>query len=201
MKYLRKYVTNHYTNIYIYSTWKSLESAKWSAVYERLRRNPVELDSLSQDVRQELSNWVRDNIENKNEGLNRIGIQSLNQFQSPLQQCSNNGIDLNQLDNKIFDLSNSKSSSDRLAGLLNSLSKHIANLDHEESVLQEMTTTSTAGVNDRIMTTNSEDQNDANDKSQLSTSIMNILATIQSRLPAEESQQQKLVIPQQIKTE
>lgn len=145
-----------------YSTWKSFDSAKWSAVYERLRRNPRELEALSQNVRQDLSLWVRENIE------------AAPDCPPSLQTNSVNNNNREEVDNP--------AASGRLVDLLGSLAKHISSLDLRPNEEEQLS----YSQNETNEITDTEEQ----DNNKLPSSILALLASLQSRLPTPRSEYQ-----------
>lgn len=151
---------------------KSFDSAKWSAVYERLRRNPRELESITQDVRQDLSSWVRENIESSSDhsqyqesNYNHYHHQSSN---PPALQNSSSAAEKGECDPSNEDVSGN------LVDLLGSLAKHIATMGAKgnEEVPEERSTNATT------------EEQENSDK--FPSSILGLLASLQSRFAADQ---------------
>lgn len=147
-----------------FSTLKSIESAKWSAVYERLRRNPRELEFLTRDVREDLSNWVKENIElsllsssptslgNENregsQGSSCIGTNTQGYPQQSVGTNNQGYLDLSHLDGATASALLNTASTGKLTELLGSLAKQIAILggNTSEPRQQDTLTTTTSPV-------------------------------------------------------
>lgn len=149
---------NVFCYVVLFSTWNTIESAKWSAVYERLRRNPLELESLSQIVRTDLSNWVRDHIEVSNPLSSEEEQSEASLMQQSIKNSDKLDFDLSQFNTDLltaeFSSNNSSSFSKRLTNLF---AEHA--LEDGKSGLQPETTTSTVQGDDGDTTTEDQDSN------------------------------------------
>lgn len=155
------------------------------------------MEFLTQDVRQDLSYWVRENIENTTTNCTTTTVGD--EGQVTFGSGYNNDVDPHhQFDNSSqLPGTNPNGSSRRLVDLLGSLAKHIATLgnsnkdDSSHDTTTAVTSTTAAEMDDpQVTTTTGEDLDISLNSSgeilpsekQFPSSILGILATLQSKL-------------------